>query len=409
MTEQAQEYTNPLEQEKLLPLGKGERVIELDVLRGFAIFGILLMNIEYFTTPLQDLFFEFSSYSGINNVVDVLTEIFITGKFVTLFSVLFGMGFAVMQIRSAKKGINFNALYLRRTGWLFVIGFVHTVFIWAGDILVSYALTGLLLLLFYRNTKTGRLWKHSLGLLLFLVLLTILGSVFSDGASSIDVSSDQANLVYYNFIGETYASGTFSEITQRRALDTLELFVIFPVSVLYFLSLFLFGAWLIKSGIMQKPKQHLDLFRKITLWGLPLGLIASVYAVTGFQGFNQLTYEQWTVFQELAYLLAPLILCSAYASAMILLVNKYGKTVSDFFAPVGRMALTNYILQSLVFSFIFFGYGLGYWGQLSRTFIVGMAIIFYMLQIIFSQWWMSKLNYGPLEWVWRRLTYGKLV
>jgi len=172
---------------------------------------------------------------------------------------------------------------------------------------------------------------------------------------------------------------------------------------------FLFGAWLIKSGIMQRPKEHLSLFRKIFWLGLPVGVVLAYFSQTGFNGFNALSISEEKGIHAAAELLAGAILCMAYVSGLILWMSRGNTLIERLLAPVGRMALTNYLLQSLVFSTIFYGYGLAQWDQISRTNITLMAIGFYILQIFFSKWWMSKHRYGPMEWVWRRLTYGKLI
>ena len=178
----------------LTPVSASERIDNLDVLRGLALLGIALMNVEYFTAPLADMASGIAPDArGLDWLADAFVYVFVRGKFWTLFSLLFGMGFAVMLGRAAAAGRGFVPMYLRRTFGLLLIGLVHALLVWSGDILVSYAVTALLLMALFRNTATTQLWKWGAWIWGVLLALMLLGSAammaMGDAASDPDAAA----------------------------------------------------------------------------------------------------------------------------------------------------------------------------------------------------------------------------
>lgn len=396
MTESTlQESSSPIK-----PTTKSERIPELDALRGFALLGILLMNIEYFTNSSYSLLLGNSSdYSGINLFADRFTLIFIEGKFWVMFAMLFGMGFAVIQTRMQNTGRSFGRFYLKRMIVLMVFGALHGIFIWTGDILFSYAFAGMVLLLF-RKTKISRLWKYSL-FFFFLLILLFLSSGVPDPKAPVDEFTTylQTQLELSN---QVYPFGSYFEVSKLRfsefALTASMSMLFFP----YFLSVFLFGAFVYKKGILNNLTEHKALLKKVLIIGLPVGLLLAVPSSLAVE--KNIDDGYMGALQAIS----AVIMCLSYVSGFLLLAMNNTFNLRSALAPVGRMALSNYILQSLVFSTLFYGYGLGLWGSVSRAALIPMVVVFFVFQCILSQWWMKSHRFGPLEWVWRKLTYGKI-
>lgn len=396
------------------PTAGRERLVHLDVLRGFALLGILIVNVAFFTQPITHVMLGADpGLAGADRVVDWWIKALFEGKFYALFSMLFGVGFALMFQRMEATGRKFFGLYFRRLLVLALFGLAHGILIWAGDILFVYALVGFLMMILFRRTPVRRLPKWAL---LFLVLPAILMWAFAIGfetsksdpsaheAFMTRIEQDHARLVAATAVGErVYSTGSWTETTQQRAGDmrfllSQALFWVSPV-----LAYFLFGRWMLMSGRLRDPDSHDDFFRKLMLWGLVLGGILAL-------GANRLIYEQSYAIPSFRMATgmtvltagAPLLMLG-YASAVI----RYRDRLM-FLAPAGRMALTNYLVQSLVWTWVFYGHGLGLWGQVPRAWQPVLMIAFFALQVMFSRWWLDRYRFGPAEWLWRSLTYLKM-
>ena len=257
------------------PVLPSERIAILDVLRGFALLGIALMNIEFFTRPLQGVMLGLDpALSGIDYVVGWSIAAFVQGKFWTLFSLLFGMGFAVMLERAdgLRADPGFAGLYARRLLVLLVIGFAHATLIWAGDILVPYAIGGFLLLLLFRNTPVSQLWKWGLTLyfvpvvLLWLIVGT-LATAQLDPTAAAGVAKDLADgsrelREAYVAAEMVYRDGGYLEVVRQRFQDSLMQYGWMPMLLPAVVGMFLLGVWFIRAGVMRAPHQHRSLFRR---------------------------------------------------------------------------------------------------------------------------------------------------
>lgn len=391
----------------LKPSTKKERITELDALRGFALLGVLLMNIEYFTNTMQSLFLGTGPvFTGIDLVADRFTSIFIEGKFWVMFSLLFGMGFAVIQSRIQDTGRNFSKFYAKRMFVLLLIGAAHAIFIWTGDILFSYAVTGFVLI-FFRNTKTTRLWKYALFFFLLIVILSLFGGEVDPKAAPdeftvlLQKQFESANTLYPN--------GSFIEVTKLRLLEFAFNSSMLIVYLPYFLSVFLFGNWLYKIGLFNDLKANKNRLKQVLYIALPLGLFLSIPPAIVLENSNLMSPASTLESQMISLdAIASFLLCMAYVAGFLLLAINNTFNLRSFLAPAGRMALSNYILQSLFFTTLFYGYGIGLWGEVSRAALVPMAVLFFIVQCALSKWWLKSHSYGPLEWVWRKLTYGKI-
>ena len=399
----------------LTPLASSERIDTLDVLRGLALVGIALMNVEYFTSPMTDLGAGImSGPRGIDWVADSFVYLFVRGKFWTLFSLLFGMGFAVMLGRAQAAGRGFVPMYLRRTAGLLLFGLVHILLIWSGDILFSYGLTALLLLLLFRNTPTARLWKWGVGIWAVMVGLMLLGAtmmtVMGDAAQDPAAAGQAAEVAALRSAEITaYSSGTYAEATAMRLRYFQHGIGMNAFLVPLVLGMFLLGAWLVRSGAMAEPAAHRRLFVRLGWIGGIAGLVLTLLSVAiepDPAGGSGQPSGPGMLAMTLHMAGSPLM-ALAYISIVVLAMQR-GVAWLRALAPAGRMALTNYLAQSVIGTLVFYSYGLGYWGEVSRAWqVVGVLVVF-AAQMAFSGWWLARFRYGPLEWVWRAFTYWHL-
>jgi uncharacterized protein len=414
------------------PIAGAERIQALDVVRGFALLGIFLMNVEFFTRPLQDISAEGidSAMHGIHWAADALVYFFVQSKFWTLFSILFGMGFAVMIDRAQRAGRSFLPTYLRRSLALLAIGCVHALLIWSGDILVSYAF-GALALLLARQLRRGlfriagerdprpmsagalAIWGASLYssvLVMVLVsgsLTTLTAGLPRDPARVAEEISTHAEQQTRRAVEEhAYSAGRYQDAVRERVADTVDQLDDLPLFMPLLLGAFLIGAALIRSGCLADPGAHAQRFRLGRNLGLPIGFtLMALSTALGTTPPNG-RFGLGQAIQVVTFLLAGLILALAYGATLVtLLAGRLGPWLRTWLAPAGRMALSNYLLQSLIGTLLFYGYGLGLWGRVGRAWQVLLVLAFYSLQLLLSRWWLARFNYGPMEWLWRASTY----
>jgi len=492
---------------------------------------------------------------GLNWLASYVIAYFVAGKFWTIFSLLFGMGFALMLTRTEAKGQEFLRPYYRRLIALAIFGLLHYILIWPGDILFSYAIAaaGLLLILFAdlrwvfsaaallalcaaipilndliaiaivlillaslafllrtevtlsffgkdmpitaavlyvmggiavlicvlgflipamkaargvifvagfffllafafmraHQPKEDRPWK--IGALFYCTLfvaMTIGGGVeywstkesptaaskaetqiapsLAASAPLVAVSptdtrkaateerkkkqleQEQKNAANIQLEAQVLTKGTYLEAVKFRAKKFAENWTNVVIFSLLINCMFLIGFWFVRSGTMEDTRAHLPLFRKLVIWGLPigigLGMAGSLFATAPAQGAEN---DPFSFATGLLYL-GNLPACLGYVSLVILMFNSAGAYPKiKILAPYGRMALTNYLSQSLICSAVFYGYGMGYFGMQRAHQVVFVAVVV-MLQIASSHWWLSNFRYGPMEWLWRAVTYWKL-
>jgi uncharacterized protein len=330
----------------------------------------------------------------------------VSGKFITIFAALFGVGFAIQMERAAARhrGIVF---YARRMAVLLLIGLAHAFLLWWGDILVSYALCGFLLMLF-RNRSQRALFWWAQGMYWFMVVLFLGISIAVSLGMPLPEPPKDAN-AFQNTI-DAYARGTLAQIFVARTREWAEAnsFILFLTRIL---GIFLFGVYIWRQGYLRWPVEHLEWWRKAQRIGLPVGLAANLAGVILDWTLNpnpmRPSAATVTLFALLSFGHPALSL--GYAATVVLLWQdeRWQRRLMPF-SYVGRMALTNYLLQSLICTTIFYSYGLGLYGRVGPIVDLVLAIVIYGLQIPFSRWWLSTHRYGPVEWVWRRLTYGRL-
>lgn len=406
---------NPDEASNTLP-ATTHRIEALDVLRGVALLGILLVNIEGFTRPIKAAALGFdTSLEGLNHAVALAIHILLQGKFYSLFSMLFGMGFAIMLVRADEQGSSFFARYARRILVLLGIGLLHALYIWSGDILVTYALFGGAMLLFFRRTPAARLpiWAG-----VFLAVPSALFWLFALAMSGPDVPpelTESLQLQQESFVAsvqradQILALGSFAEVTAQRREDLgfmLSSVAFFGIGILGY---FLIGAWFVRSGLILDSVAHLAWFRRVAVLGIGIGLPLCIAGFWLMQGESPLLPTRGMAAASTLTLLGNLSMCLGYLSGIVLLVHSLRwRSMLQRLAAAGRMALSNYLLQSLIWTWAFYGYGLGLYAQVPRWAMALGALLFFALQAMLSHWWLKHFRMGPLEWLWRNLTYLQL-
>ena len=396
----------------LAPVKSSERYIILDVLRGFALLGICMANFPEFSlfTFLKPEASAALPTAGIDRVVRFLLYVFVDGKFYTLFSLLFGIGFSIILSNAMKKGVNGFRVFYRRMLILLCIGFLHLMFIWSGDILMLYALMGMLLPLFFHlSNRKLLLWAFSLLLLPIVIDFLCEAAGVYPAAEVVrlqHVYCDKYGITDDNFAYWLRDADNYAEVFQFLIQGALVRVQEFIDGNRYFkvLGLFLLGFYVGRNRIyadLEGRKQWLlKLLRYGIIVGLPLSLI---YAWSAMQHhpFGLTTHS-------IFYFVSVYPLGIAYAAGLCLLYLRWKKLlIWKSLAAPGRMALTNYIGQSVVGMLLFYGIGLGWGADMGLIYVEMIVLLVYMLQILFSSLWLSTFRFGPLEWVWRMFTYGK--
>lgn len=405
------------------PIAQRERIQMLDVIRGFALLGILLMNIEYFQRPLNAIIFGLDqSLSGLDYGVGWSVFTFIQGKFYTMFSLLFGMGFAIFCDRARQHHPHPRILFLRRAVILALFGFVHIYAIWGGDILLTYAICAMVLVLFM-NVRASLLWKWGVAFYVLPLLMVWLAAASYYGALQDpttvtkmleDAAASNAELKEFLVLANTvYAEGSWSAIVEVRMKELNMLygsgnFIFFLPSLL---GTFLIGASFARSGIFTSFDKHPLAYKNLLRWGLIFGLPSAVYIGLYHTDTSVFLPNFSAAFSYTVTEIANMGLCLAYMSIIALALRGAQRAKREHWlrhlAPAGRMALTNYLMHSIVFTTLFYGYGFALYGEISRSLATALAISLWLLQLPMSKWWLSRYRFGPCEWLWRSLTYGE--
>ena len=396
----------------LAPVAPAERIATLDVLRGFALAGILLMNIEAFVGPVVGSYTGLDpALTGADRVADGLVYFFVQGKFIALFSLLFGAGFAMMVQRADAAGRPFAGMYWRRSLALLGIGLAHALLLWSGDVLVTYALLALLLPAF-REAPAGML--AGLGVACYLVapaLLMGLGllSGVTPGWDEAIAAQGREMDAMLEAQRLAYGSGSYAAAVMQRVRDFGLTLSNLPLTGAMVFGMFLVGAAFMRSGAIQRPDLHRSLYRWLRLVVLPLGLLAMLASfLVGPTAFFDVFSLRQSFAQSLA-IVAAAMMCLGYLAWVVhALQAPSGACGLGWLAPVGRMALSNYLLQSIICTLLFYGYGLGFFEQLPRFWQIPFALGLFATQVLYSRWWLQRFRFGPAEWLWRSVTYWRL-
>ncbi|MBR1212428.1 DUF418 domain-containing protein [Bradyrhizobium sp. JYMT SZCCT0180] len=366
------------------PIDSARRIDAIDALRGIALFGVLTINLVmgFRVSIFEQFLVAKTSAPPIDRAVETILMLGIDLKAFALFSLLFGAGLAIQFDRLAASPRRAQLL-VRRLGVLLAIGLVHLCLIWHGDILTEYALAGLIVL----PLLWGPRWLLACGALAFLAMYLLMQAYPPPGLFP-DISTIARAAAVEHRI---YATGGYADVL---ALRLREMPLIFPLHVFIFprtIGLFLLGAYAWRTGVLRTP--HQGLMFSIAAAGIVLGATLTI-----------LNHVKGIMFSDPS---GTILLALGYGAAIIGIANlASGKTLLGWAAPLGRMAFTNYLMQSLIFSSIFYGYGLGLFGRLGAASALAIGIAVYVGQVFFSAWWLGRYRYGPVEWLWRTLMYG---
>ncbi|ASS74671.1 hypothetical protein CIG75_06595 [Tumebacillus algifaecis] len=400
-----------IEQSTINPIQPEQRTLELDVIRGFAIFGILIVNMQFFSSAYVYLLRNRITLwpdEG-DKLAKLLIDLFAAGKFYTMFSFLFGIGMMIFLERARQKGKRGLRLFLRRVTILLFFGILHAFFIWSGDILFEYAVLAFLLVLFER----ARPWFVLLSSCFFLLLRPVL--TYFDAYQKITIPLYKASglgtqlfdpsglLEQANYV---FSSGSYGEQIVQRLTDFVYQYGTFWALFPIVFAMFLLGVYVAKKRIFHDVASNMRLIRSVWIGSLIVALLsysikAELYT-TNLHSFRYL-YGQWII-----SLFDP-ALCLFYVTSLLQLLQIQSVRVKLApLAAVGRMAISNYLASSLICTTIFYSYGFGLFNKVGPAKGLLLACLIYPLLMVGSIVWLRYFRYGPVEWLWRSLTYGEL-
>jgi uncharacterized protein len=378
------------------PVSASERVVALDAVRGIALFGVLIENVlmqfrvsqfEQFL-PLTERLTPRGGTSPADHLVARATEVGLEYKSIALFSLLFGVGLAAQQERIAAKGTTFARYVSRRLAFLFVLGVAHMFLVWNGDILTLYAIVGVLAALFMRLPSRA--------------LLLLAAGLFVVQALPLPYPTPFASYAQMHqhvmLARRVYGFGGFADVLAFRVHEVR------PVAALLFwivprtLALFVLGAWAWRARLFEGKRPAT--LRAIAALGIAAGIAIALAETLGV-GLGR--------YADAIRSTCAVLLAFAYAAIVVLgFAEPRARRVLSIFAPLGRMALTSYLTQSVVLGAIFYGYGLGLFDRLGEARAAAIGVALYVAQIVVSTLWLRHFRFGPVEWLWRCCTYGAM-
>lgn len=376
-----------------------ERVESIDMLRGFALLGIFIANMLHFSWP----YLYMDPYTWFTTPSDVATlkaiKIGVEGSFYPIFAMLFGYGLNMQYEKSTALGNPFGSVYARRMTIMMFFGLAHALFIWYGDILFSYALMGFIMIAVVRIPKK---WMLIIATAVYAIPSLLLYGLFvlMNKNNSGSMVGSYADIQQIELSISAYAHGTYGEIFSFRLFEWLlyGLTTSF-LGVFIILPLIMIGAALSKYKVFERASQMKG----------RIAIIAGISLVVGVLLKYTPYFENATMgdITAAAHFGGPIV-SIAYVGILLLLVQiPLFRTVFRPISKAGRMSLTTYITQSIVATTIFYSYGFGMYGKIDLITGVWIAVGVFAIQVIFAELWLSKFRMGPLEWVWRKGTYGK--
>jgi uncharacterized protein len=385
------------------------RIDIIDALRGFSLAGIVIVHVveQYVAAATPEGTMEAARQGVADHIVDAFIMIILRGKFFALFSFLFGLSFFIQMDNASSRGESYGGRFIWRAVILFVIGYLHHMF-YRGDILTIYAILAIFLVPFF---KLSNKWAYGVIAIIFLGLVRI-GVFYTIGHEPLltDMKmepSDPLLMEYWNLLKE----GSLAQVMVANATEGMLMKTDFQIGIFYrgylTFAFFLIGMLIGKSRYFEHFRDRIKTTKNV-LW-ISIGAFLALFILTGFlfQSLGpEVTFDSLISIAALqAFDLANVALTFVIIALFVL---SY-KTVRGYkwlsvFSPYGRMALTNYFMQSIIGTFILYGWGLGYIGQWRNIHLFGIAIAMIVLQVLFSKWWLGRFRYGPLEGLWRSAT-----
>jgi len=384
----------------------------LDLLRGVAVLGILIMNIQSMSMPTAAYInpTAYGDLTGLNKWIWILSHILASQKFMSVFSILFGSGVVLFTDNALAKGKNSAALHYRRMFWLMVFGLLHGYLLWHGDILFSYSLCGMLLFLF-RKLPPRKL--VGIGFAFFLVpialesLIALSMPYWPEEALASTLESWKLEGLALQEYLKAYR-GNWLEQMELRVPETL-----FMQTQWFFMNTFwrvmammLLGMALFKWKVLS-AELSTGTYLRISLLGLLLGILLSIVGV--ILNFKNQWSMEFSMFigNQFNYVGSVATALGYIGVVMLIAKSIHFSRCKTIFSAVGRMAFTNYILMTLICTFLFYGHGLGLFGSVERKIQALVVLGVWALLLLLSPVWLKHFRYGPLEALWRSLTYGK--
>ncbi len=417
------------------PVTQDARITSVDTLRGVAILGILVMNIYAFAMPFAG-YSNPLAYGGsgpLHHGTWAFTHLFFDEKFMAIFSMLFGAGLILMLRRAEAADRSLKGIYYRRMLWLLVIGGIHAYGIWSGDILVPYALCGLVLYPFRKRSPKV--------LIILAVILLFVGAALRAASGGFMMYARKVE----QEIAQTRAEGKeplqwqvemvagfsemreffkpteedlqknvairqngFAGILEKRVESSLMMHLqAMPFMIFWRVcALMLLGMALMKAGVFSAGRSR-KFYARLAASGYGVGLPVV------FLGYWQQTAHEfdfarhWLISSHFSYFGSILVALAHISMVMLLCKSDIWTAWKRRLSAVGQMALTNYLMQSVILTTIFYGYGLGLYGTIDRFWLMGFVVGTWILQLIISPWWFARFRFGPAEWLWRSLTYWR--
>jgi len=368
-------------------------------------FGVLWSN-------LDDWYGTADPTTSLDRALAFAQEWLVESRFYTLLCFLFGIGFGIQLLRAAERGRSVQRTYIRRSVALLAIGLVHALVIWHGDILTMYALVSFALLLF-RDASPKRVLGWAIGLYLLAAEVIfrvrwLAGQRFMVPRGSFDTSS------------WIFGHGSYAQIGQQRLLAVADWYGRWALTSYFsILAMFLAGVWALRSGYFQRVIKDPRTTRRLLGWSVAVALVGYASFVFGGKLWpirrGAPPTSDWHVLLNVRQLIFHAINLSTEATALVyaalLLLAFQTQRGARLLAPLaatGRMALTTYLTQSVVSTFLFYSWGLGWFGRVGYTGMFAITVTLFALQMAASTWWLARYRFGPVEWVWRTLTYGEL-
>ena len=393
------------------PVVEGARIDSIDVLRGFALLGILVMNIQLFAMP-EAAYYNPTAYGdleGANLYVWLGGRLLADQKFMTIFSMLFGAGIVLMTSRAAARGET-RRVHYRRMGWLAVIGLLHAHLLWAGDILFLYAVCGMLVYPF-RGLSPGRLLALgtatvAVAAAIFAGLQASLPSWSEEALAEVTLGAWQPTRAIMDETLATYRGGWLEQLPVRSASALgFETFLLVIWGLWRAGGLMLIGMALYKLDVFSARCSQ-RFYASLIAAALVAGIPVEAYGVALDFEFGWAL--DWSLLQGRQFNYWPSIAVGLGYVGLVMLACRTAalRAAARPFAAVGRTALSNYLLQTVICTTIFYGHGLGLYGSVDRLGQLGIVIGVWAVQLIVSPLWLRRYRFGPAEWVWRTLTYG---
>jgi uncharacterized protein len=387
----------------------------VDALRGIALFGILAVNIQSAVWSLGGpTLGQLGETSTLLDCVTVLfTSFFLEFKFYPIFCFCFGYGFAVQAHKWRVRGDNSKAakaLFTRRLTFMLILGIFHGVLLWFGEILTRYAITGFILRHYLGRGPRAAIKAMRFWVITTLMATLVLGVLVTSGElTEVELADMNATAITEIAAVKTiYTTGSYVEVTRQRATDFVSITTSFAFLIPQVMLLFLIGAISAQMGWLKvsqrSPEKHRPLLMRIFIVSLLVGLPINIaFTIKGWSMAN--AFSVGTTWWDIAISTLVPIFAFAYISGLALIATSPpGKTLIVLFAPAGKVALTNYVFQSLAMTFLLYGYGLGWGARLQQGELLILAVVIYAFQLVASHYYLRLYRQGPLEWLWRRYT-----